>query len=92
MSHEAPRKSHVMTWTITLVIAPLAYVLTIPPLLTLPSWGKNGDVPVWLALFASPYGWLVDHTPLRDPLNDYFDWWMQHANPSVPLPQPSVSY
>jgi hypothetical protein len=73
-------------WALTMVVAPVVYVLGVPPLVyslgpSLP--GKKMDLfapcPDWVMQVAAPWNWLQGNTFLRKPMVAYEVWWMEKA-------------
>lgn len=69
-----------------LVVIPVVYVLSVPPLVYGP---PNHSTPgtysllEWVNVYARPYSWLVSNTPLQKPLVIYADYWERifHGSP-----------
>lgn len=82
-SHSNPSaRSHATAWTFALLLAlPLLYLLSVPPVVIF-TLKPRGSLPFprFLKLYTTPYDWLHDHTPLEDPLHDYFGWWSKKTD------------
>jgi hypothetical protein len=78
MSEEQSRKFHPMAWLLSILSAIVIYVLSAGPVVGLEF---NGVVPShngeWQETFYAPVLWLLEYTPLHDPLDAYFAWWMK---------------
>lgn len=79
-SQESHSDSRWMGWTLGLLAVPVVYVLTVPPIFFLamprsPSYGVPRRPPTWLMVYAKPYIWATEETPLAYPLNKYGAWW-----------------
>lgn len=66
-------------WVGALVLVPLIYLLTIPPLVfvSIRHASRSGAprIPEWIGVYAAPYDWAMDHTPLAGALEAYGAWW-----------------
>lgn len=75
-SNGSPR-SHATAWTIVaLILLPVLYFLSVPPAVIF-TMKPRGSLPLprILELYIAPSYWLHDHTPLEEPLDQYFGWW-----------------
>lgn len=79
------RAAHWVGWVLALVAVPVAYVLTLPPIvMTLENaygWGRTSAPPRWLVAYAAPGVWLYKDTPLQPILTSYAQWWRE----TIPL-------
>lgn len=90
MSAETCRRSRAIKGALLLIAMPFLYVLTLPPmylgiiqfrmLITPEARGLEPMkwpllLPKWFDTYATPYGWLMDHTPMKEPLIAYYKWW-----------------
>jgi hypothetical protein len=72
------------TWlwtTVILAMLPVLYLLSIGPFVYL---DEKHALPApaqhWMIAFYVPLGWLYDHTPLKEPLDLYVEWWERLAH------------
>ena len=78
---------HAKVWALTVLLGlPLLYILSVPPVCyyAVQSGQYRHVPPPWLRRYAYPYNWLCAHTPLREPLYAYLEWWV----PYFPLDHP----
>ena len=73
MSEEPEPKSHKTMWTIWSVAVPLLYLLSVPWVMVI-CVRLNYTPKVAYIVYASPWGWLYDKTPLRKPLDACASW------------------
>ena len=78
MNYPRP-KSHVALWTTTLVVVPVIYLLSVPPMGDLIRRAHpKAKNPGWFELYRTPYQWVWEKTPLGLPLSRYSCWcWEQ---------------
>lgn len=76
-------KSHATAWTVSVLAAPLLYLLTLPPLVI--ATGTRHARGVARADFMEPYlvpwQWVARNTPLQPLMSDYYEWWMEVLMP-----------
>lgn len=96
MSAEREGKSHASTWTLAVLVVPLLYLLSAPPIVgyfctessgTLQLGGRPAlfvavSKPRWVRLYYAPYAWLQANTPLHRPLDAYMQWSWSRQQPS----------
>lgn len=88
MESEPSGKSHPIAWVLFLILAvPVLYVLTLP--LVVWSVMINGPMGIArpsraLSAYLAPSD-LIDHTPLKEPMDAYARWCYNHL-PPVPGP------
>ena len=75
MSSAESRKSHAVAWTLSILAAPLLYVLTAPPLYLLVVGKGYNPPPLWMEWYLWPLECL-EGTPLSPLMNDYSQWWL----------------
>jgi hypothetical protein len=88
-----PHPLNPKAWILILLLAPLVYVLTTPPVVILfevmprrnyvppaVNW-RSEKHPQWTDWYAEPYQWLQHRSPLsaylKDPLGAYEKWWFK---------------
>jgi hypothetical protein len=58
----------------------LVYILSIGPVAGILAWlgiGTNPRVEACAEIFYAPHKYLHDHTPLKEPLDQYIMWWIR---------------
>lgn len=82
MEDDPQHKSSATFWTLLILGLPLAYVLSVGPVirLTMDRAYPRG-VPEWVLIMYKPLDWLHDHTPLEKPLEWYMGLWLKGAVP-----------
>jgi hypothetical protein len=77
-------------WTLSIFAVPVLYLLSVPPMYTFArgtgTWGHSGaiqrdEIPPWVETYAVPFGWVGEHTLLREPLGAYLKWWLYSFDP-----------
>jgi hypothetical protein len=73
-------KSRAMVWVVVVLAMPVLYVLSVPPLYMTDRPDPFAPQPPRfhgkvLADFYMGYFWLSNNTPLRAPLEAYWQWW-----------------
>jgi hypothetical protein len=81
MKTERAGKSHAMAWALSVILVPVLYLLSVPPVVCFTYRAYSTDLSVlqWLGLYQAPYGWMARETPLRHPMEQYYEWWMKRA-------------
>jgi hypothetical protein len=68
-----------IAWTAGVVVVLFVlYVLSCGPVIALTlRFGEHGQHPGWVGVFYAPLRWLYDNTAIRQPLDDYVEWWIR---------------
>lgn len=77
MTHQPAQKSRATVWLLTVMAAPVPYLLSVPPLgfSTARPHADSLKSPDWVLAYAKPYRWTQEHTFLEESLLAYSDWW-----------------
>jgi hypothetical protein len=89
-----------MGWTLALLAVPVMYLLSVAPMCAMEvklrptySGGGSPNRPAWLRAYQTLCDWMMEHTPLCDPLDQYQELWdniygLSHFpwTPSTPRP------
>lgn len=80
-------RSHAAAWTVSVLAAPLLYLLTLPPLVIATGTPHRHGVQVAEGLkpYCLPWGWLAKNTPMHSVMADYYEWWMEALLPAKPV-------
>ncbi len=74
-------RSRLLTGFAGLLGAFVLYVLSIGPVGYVSI--RSGIQPKSVEYFYTPVGWLLEYTPLQQPMNRYIAWWMSRAGLGV---------
>jgi hypothetical protein len=72
MNSERSGKSHATAWVLSILAAPVLYLLSVAPLACSHA---HGEGPPWLIRYCFPAKWIADHTVLERPLRAYSSFW-----------------
>ncbi len=76
MSSQRADKSHAVAWLLAVVLVPVVYLLSVPPIAILASGAHAENPPYWSRLYCAPADWLVLRTPLlQSTMKQYGQWW-----------------
>jgi hypothetical protein len=72
----ASHKSRAVVWTVSAIVVLMLYVASYGPVVAMfrnrmIGFDPDGDLVVTLY---APLAWVYDHTPLRGPMESYFQW------------------
>jgi hypothetical protein len=76
----AERSSAWKGWLLALVMVPVVYMLSVPPVVLVVLFDRKtgsymGNEPAWLSWYAAPGDWVYTNVSvLQKPLSGYFDW------------------
>ena len=73
MSAERSSNSHAVAWMLSLLAVPVLYLLSVPWVMLIQFKGA----PLLGGMsrpYCAPFDWLHDRTPLRAPLEAYWNW------------------
>jgi hypothetical protein len=76
MNREPSRKSSVAAWTLSILFAPVLYLLSVPVVYRLSISAECG-MPVWILRYAEPYRRLQEETAAGAFLDAYWRWCFQ---------------
>jgi hypothetical protein len=79
MITERAYNSHAAAWTLSVVAVPVVYLLSVAPLDILTRDSPVDPPPDWLQVYAVPAIWVCNNTPLKGPLEKYYEWCMARA-------------
>ena len=76
MNHDDTDKSHTMAWVMCVLALPVLYLLSVPPVVYAAARLTKDDYPPpWAMAYASPYTWLMEESPVKDPFQRYVQFW-----------------
>jgi hypothetical protein len=80
MSSARSGKSRALAWTLSMLAAPVLYLLSVPPItcLCVRAWGAQVMDSNALQRYIAPFNWVKNYTLLDRPLNLYRDWWYRY--------------